>query len=80
MSVAEQCDLHLLTLGDARVFLLPEHHLGPIQVTDESVQRPDLSLHRSPHIVGNLNLATRDDDLHCLGFLGSCPVRRSCPK
>ena len=76
VTVAEQRHLHLLALGNARVLLLPEHHLGPIQVADESVERPDLAFHRSPHIVGNLNLATGDGDLHCLSFLGGCAVRR----
>ena len=80
VAVAEQRHLHLLPLGDARILLLTEDHLSTIQPADESIQCPDLPLHRSPHIVGNLNFATRDGDLHCLGFLSSCTAFAILPE
>ena len=57
-------DLYLFSLSDARILLLAKHHIGALEVADESIEGADLALHCRINVVGDVDLAASDGDLH----------------
>jgi hypothetical protein len=59
-------DFATFTVGDSRVVLLAETHLGLLETRAVSVQPAHFLFHEGPDFVGHDPAAIRDDNIHLL--------------